>query len=79
MLSFLSQSPLRDRFAKVLEAIEINGPADLTLDLRIPLKPELGDPVVAGTVDARGATLRQRSAFSEMSVGAVSRAARNVL
>ena len=61
MLSFLSQSPLRDRFAKVLEAIEVNGPADLTLDLRIPLKPELGDPVVAGTVDARGATLRQKA------------------
>ncbi|MES1930830.1 hypothetical protein SADO_16343 [Salinisphaera dokdonensis CL-ES53] len=59
MLSFLSKSPLRDRFDKVLEAIDVSGPADLTLDLRIPLKPGLGDLAVAGTVDARGATLRQ--------------------
>lgn len=61
MLAFLVESPLRDRFAKVVEALDISGPADLDLDLRIPLKPGLGDLKVAGDVRARGATLRQNA------------------
>jgi uncharacterized protein (TIGR02099 family) len=59
MLAFLVQSPLRDRFAKIVDALKVTGPADLAIDLRIPLKPGLGDPSVAGDVRARGATLRQ--------------------
>ncbi|MBS62275.1 YhdP family protein [Salinisphaera sp.] len=58
MLAFLVRSPLRDRFAKIVDALKVTGPADLSLDLRIPLKSELGEPSVAGDVVGRGATLR---------------------
>ena len=58
MLAFLVRSPLRDRFEKIVDALKITGPANLALDLRIPLKPELGDVDVSGDVQARGATLR---------------------
>ena len=61
MLAFLVESPLRDRFAKVVEALDVRGPADLALDLSIPLKPGLGDLEVAGDVRARGASLHQKA------------------
>ncbi len=59
MLKFLTASPLRDKFAKFVNAVDITGPADLALDLRIPLKPGLGDVDVKGQVTAHGNTLRQ--------------------
>jgi len=57
MLTFLEQSPLRDRFGKLVDVLDVEGPADLALDLRIPLKPGLGEPRVRGTVDAHGVSL----------------------
>ncbi|MES1924809.1 DUF3971 domain-containing protein [Salinisphaera sp. T31B1] len=59
MLSFLVASPLRDKFARLVEAVKITGPADLALDLRIPLKPGLGEVDVKGQITAHGNTLRQ--------------------
>ena len=58
MLAFLARSPLRERFGKLVEALQVSGPADLGLDLTIPLKPGLGEPEVAGHVDAHGAELQ---------------------
>lgn len=59
LLAFLSQSPLRDKFGKLVEAIELTGRDDLGITLRVPLKPGLGDIKVDGTIDAKGNTLRQ--------------------
>ncbi|WP_423822869.1 YhdP family protein [Salinisphaera sp. SPP-AMP-43] len=59
LLAFLAQSPLRDKFGKLVEAIELGGRDDLGVTLRVPLKPGLGDIKVDGTIDAQGNTLRQ--------------------
>lgn len=59
MLSFLSHSPLSDKFGALLKAIDVAGPADLALRMSLPLKPELGDIAVDGQVTARGNTLTQ--------------------
>ncbi|MES1953225.1 YhdP family protein [Salinisphaera hydrothermalis] len=61
LLSFLSESPLRKKFGKLADALDVSGPADLGVTLRIPLKPGLGHVEVKGTVDAKGATLRQHT------------------
>lgn len=59
LLAFLRDSPLHDKLGALVDAISVSGPADLDVDVDLPLKPGLGDPTVAGTVTARGATLRQ--------------------
>lgn len=59
LLAFLTESPLRDRFGKLVNAIDLTGRDDLSVDLSIPLKPELGDIKVSGQVDAKGNTLAQ--------------------
>lgn len=61
LLAFLTQSPLRDRFAKLVNAIDLKGRDDLAVDLRIPLKPGLGDIKVSGQVDAKDNTLSQKA------------------
>jgi len=60
MLQFLVESPLRDKFQSFVEAVDITGPADLALDLRIPLKSGLGDFTFKGAITAHGNTLRQQ-------------------
>lgn len=57
MLAFLEKSPLRDRFGKLARILDVRGPADLSLDLQIPLKPGLGRLQVKGTADAHGVRL----------------------
>ena len=61
LMSFLSESPLRKKFGKLVNAVDISGPADLGVALRIPLKPGLGNIKVDGTVKARGDKLRQHT------------------
>ncbi|HET7313119.1 YhdP family protein [Salinisphaera sp.] len=60
LMAFIAESPLRDKFGKLVDALDVKGPADLGVNLRIPLKPGLGDIEVDGTIDAKGDTLRQR-------------------
>ncbi|WP_440851259.1 YhdP family phospholipid transporter [Salinisphaera sp. SWV1] len=61
LMSFISASPLHRKFGKLVQAIEVSGPADVGVKLRIPLKPGLGHIKVDGTIDARGDALRQRT------------------
>ncbi|MGB7756251.1 MAG: AsmA-like C-terminal region-containing protein [Salinisphaera sp.] len=61
LMSFLTESPLHKKFGKLVDAIDIRGPANLGVALRIPLKPGLGDIKVDGTIDAKGDTLRQHT------------------
>ncbi|MES1942938.1 hypothetical protein PC39_02397 [Salinisphaera sp. PC39] len=54
MLDFLAESPLAERFGRLPEVLTLDGAADLTLDLSIPLKPGLGEPRVNGAVTVAG-------------------------
>lgn len=54
MLGFLGESPLADRFGRLPEVLTLDGTADLSLALSIPLKPELGDMAASGTVRLDG-------------------------
>lgn len=54
MLSFLAKSPLQDRFGKLVDTIEVDGQIGLDLKLRLPLKDDLGELKVSGTIHAEG-------------------------
>lgn len=54
MLSFLAKSPLRDRFGKLVDVLDVDGEAGLALKLRLPLKDGLGEIKVDGTIHANG-------------------------
>ncbi len=57
MLSFLTASPLNDKFGKLVREIDVGGVADLGIELRVPLKPGLGDLKTSGVIETRGNTL----------------------
>lgn len=59
LLAFLTQSPLRQRFGKLVKALDLQGRDDLNIDLSIPLKPGLGDVQVSGRVNAHQNRLTQ--------------------
>lgn len=54
MLGFLTESPLADRFGRLTGVLSLDGEADLSLALSIPLKPELGEMTASGTVHVDG-------------------------
>lgn len=54
MLEFLAKSPLSERFGRLPEVLKLDGKADLTLALSLPLKPQLGKPAVSGEVRVDG-------------------------
>ncbi len=56
MLSFLTASPLDDKFGKLVREIDVGGIADLGIELRVPLKPGLGDLEISGVIDTQGNT-----------------------
>ena len=60
LLSFLSNSPLREKFGKLTQILEIDGRADLALDLSIPLKPDLGEVRSNGRITLKQTTLSHR-------------------
>ncbi|MDA3920605.1 MAG: DUF3971 domain-containing protein [Salinisphaera sp.] len=59
LLAFLVQSPLRKQFGKMVHAVKLTGRDDLSLNLRVPLKPGLGDVKVSGKIDAHDNRLVQ--------------------
>ncbi|RJS93529.1 YhdP family protein [Salinisphaera sp. Q1T1-3] len=59
LLAFLGASPLKDKFGTLVDAVKLSGPADLSVNLKLPLKSSLGDPAVHGTVTALGDTLTE--------------------
>lgn len=54
MLSFLAKSPLQERFGKLVAALDVDGNAGLDLQLRLPLKDDLGELKVSGVIHAQG-------------------------
>jgi uncharacterized protein (TIGR02099 family) len=54
MLEFLGESPLAERFGRLSDVLMLDGVADLTLALSLPLKPELGEPAVSGDIRVDG-------------------------
>ncbi|MCB1634952.1 MAG: TIGR02099 family protein [Xanthomonadales bacterium] len=54
MLALLRHSPLEQRYGSVLLGMAVNGNIDTQLDLTIPLKNELGEPVLDGTAEVKG-------------------------
>ncbi len=60
LLDFLPNSPLNEKFGRLTKILEVNGQADLALDLSIPLKPELGEVVSNGRITLQDTTLSHR-------------------
>ncbi len=54
-LRFLRESPLREQFRSLLDNVDADGPASLTLHLQVPLAS--GNPRIDGTIDLTGNTL----------------------
>lgn len=61
MLSFLAQSPLRDRFGTLVDVLDITGTAGLDLSLRLPLKDDLGEIKVSGVIHTQGNTVKHEA------------------
>jgi len=57
MLAFLPASPLNEKFGRLADVLSVSGTADLDLDLRVPLKPELGEMAFDGRVAMEGVRL----------------------
>lgn len=53
MLSILSNSPLQDQFGKLATALDVDGVAGLDLDMRLPLKDDLGEIKISGIIHAQ--------------------------
>lgn len=60
LLNFLPHSPLKEKFGKLAQALELAGPADLALQLSVPLKHELGEVSVDGQISLNQVTLNHR-------------------
>lgn len=58
LLRYLRESPLNDDFGPYLRGVTVSGAARIEKDMRLPLKKELGERVVDGTVHLSGVTLR---------------------
>lgn len=57
MLAFLPNSPLREKFGRLAQVLDVSGPAGLFLQLSVPLKPELGEVAVDGRIELAGVKL----------------------
>lgn len=57
LLRYLRESPLNEKFGPYIEGLSVTGAARVEKSLRLPLKDELGDRVVDGTVTLSGADI----------------------
>lgn len=65
MLAYLESSPLKQRFSRLLDHITPGGDAELALQLKIPLKKQLGKLGVEGRLAFRNCRLKEKlDAFS---------------
>lgn len=60
MLKYVMTTPLKDRFGQLVGAVETRGNAGLDLDLKIPLKKQLGKVSVSGDVDFKNSRIKSR-------------------
>lgn len=60
LLDLLRRTPVEKRWGEHLEGMSLEGPARADVDLRVPLKPELGNASVDGRVTFAGAHFRDR-------------------
>jgi uncharacterized protein (TIGR02099 family) len=60
LLAMLRQSPLRHRYGETLDALSASGPADVSFDLLQPLRRDVGQHHLRGTVDLLGARIADR-------------------
>jgi uncharacterized protein (TIGR02099 family) len=58
LLGLLRRSPLNHRYGSYLIGVDVGGQGDVSLDMRFPLKQELGEDSIAGEVWLRQADLR---------------------
>lgn len=54
MLKLLRSSPLEDRHGSVLLGMDVSGPVETELDLVVPLRDSLGEPLLDGRVTVSG-------------------------
>lgn len=57
-MDFLAASPLADIPSRMRRFANMGGESDIALDLRLPLQPGLGEPVVNGTASLKSASLQ---------------------
>lgn len=60
LLNFLPHSPLQDKFGKLAQVLDLNGHADLALNMSLPLKHGLGEDDVQGHITLKQVSLEHK-------------------